>query len=41
MRNYATEASSMSRNQLLAQTSMSMLKQSNSMSRHGECPLLG
>ncbi|HDG1670705.1 TPA: lateral flagellin LafA [Kluyvera cryocrescens] len=29
---YATEASSMSRNQLLAQTSMSMLKQSNSMS---------
>lgn len=30
--NYATEASSMTRNQLLAQTSMSMLKQSNSMS---------
>lgn len=29
---YATEASTMSRNQLLAQTSMSMLKQSNSMS---------
>lgn len=29
--NYATEASTMSRNQLLAQTSMSMLKQSNSM----------
>lgn len=29
---YAAEASSMSRNQLLAQTSMSMLKQSNSMS---------
>lgn len=30
--NYATEASSMTRNQLLSQTSMSMLKQSNSMS---------
>jgi flagellin len=29
---FATEASSMSRNQMLAQTSMSMLKQSNSMS---------
>ncbi|BBS89506.1 MULTISPECIES: flagellin [unclassified Klebsiella] len=29
---YATEASTMTRNQLLAQTSMSMLKQSNSMS---------
>lgn len=29
---FASEASSMTRNQMLAQTSMSMLKQSNSMS---------